>query len=271
MSGMRAGRKGVSVARAIWKGVIRFGDHSVPVKLYSAVEDRTVRFRLLDEETERPVKQRMVNPVTGAEVPYDAIRRGYELEEGVFVLLEDDELASIQPEKSREIGITRFLDPSVIDHRWYDRPYHLGPDESAEAYFALADALAAEDREGLARWSMRNKEYVGALRVEDGHLMLITLRHAGEVIPVSALEAPGGREPEEPELKMARQLVEALAGDFEPTAFRDEYRDRVLELIEAKAEGKTVEFRQPEKRRAAGDLAASLEASVRAAKERKSA
>lgn len=259
------------MARAIWKGVIRFGGHEVPVKLFSAVEDRTVHFRLLDSRTGRPVKQRMVNPVTGDEVPYDAIRRGYELEEGVFVILDDEDLESVEPEKSRDIEITRFLDPSVIDHRWYDRPYHLGPDEAKEAYFALADALNAEGREGLARWTMRNKEYVGALRADDEHLMLITLRKAGEVIPVSALEAPSGREPEKQELAMAEQLVEALAGDFEPTEFRDEYRDRVLELVEAKAEGKTVEFRQPEKRRVAGDLAASLKASIEAAREKKSA
>ena len=259
------------MARAIWKGVLHFGSHEVPVKLYSAVEDRTVRFRLLDSRTGNRVKQRMVNPVTGDEVPYDEVRRGYELEEGVFVILDDEELEAVEPEKSREISITRFLDPSIIDHRWYDRPYHLGPDGDAEAYFALTDALEAEGREGLALWTMRNKEYAGALRAEEGHLMMITLRNAGEVIPVSALEPPSGRAPEKQELKMAEQLVEALAGDFEPTDFRDEYRDRVLELIEAKAEGKTVEFREPEKRRAAGDLAASLEASIRAAKERKSA
>ncbi|MFW6331269.1 MAG: Ku protein [Gemmatimonadota bacterium] len=259
------------MARAIWKGVVRFGGHAVAVKLYSAVEDRTVRFRLLDERTGRPVKQRMVNPSTGDEVPYDRIRRGYEVEEGIYVVLDEEELESIEPEKSREIEITRFLDPAIIDHRWYDRPYHLGPDESAAAYFSLTRALAAEGKEGLARWTMRNKEYVGALRAEDDHLALITLRHAGEVIPVSALEPPSGREPEPQELKMAEQLVEALAGDFVPTDYRDEYRDRVMELIEAKAEGKTIEFREPAKRRAAGDLAASLEASIRAAKERQSA
>jgi DNA end-binding protein Ku len=259
------------MARAIWKGVIRFGGHSVPVKLYSAVQDRGVSFRLLDAETLRPVKQRMVNPVTGDAVEYDEIRRGYELEEGVFVVLDEEELESIQPEKSRDIEVTRFLDPSVINHQWYDRPYHLGPDEDSEAYFALTEALEHQEKEGLARWTMRNKEYVGALRAEDGHLVLITLRHAEEVIPAGALEPPRGREPDERELKMAEQLVSALEDEFEPSQYRDEYRDRVLELVEAKAEGKTLEFRQPERRQAEGDLAESLEASIRAAKERKSA
>lgn len=259
------------MARAIWKGVIRFDDVEVPVKLYSAVQDRSVHFRLLDPETLTPVKQRMVNPVTGDEVPHDATRRGYELEEGVFVVLDEEELEGLQPEKSREIEITRFLDPAIINHQWYNRPYHLGPDGDDDAYFALTEALGKQGKEGVARWTMRNKEYVGALRVEDGHLMLITLRNAGEVIPASALEPPGGRKPEPRELKMAEQLVATMEDAFDPAAYSDEYRDRVLELVEAKAEGKTVQFRKPEKRRAAGDLAASLEASIAAAKERKSA
>lgn len=259
------------MARAIWKGVVRFGEEDVPVKLYSAVEDQTVRFRLLHEKTGRPVKQRMVNPVSGDVVDYDDIVRGYELEDGVFVVLDEEDLESVQPEPSRDIEITRFLEPSVINHQWYDRPYHLGPDGDVEAYYTLVEALEAEEKEGLARWTMRNKEYIGALRADQGHLMMITLRHAEEVIPASALEPPTGREPDEKELKMAEQLVEALADDFDATDFEDEYRGRVLELIEAKAEGKTLEFRQPEKKAESDDLTASLEASLKATKGRKRA
>ncbi|MBW3552015.1 MAG: Ku protein [Gemmatimonadetes bacterium] len=259
------------MARAIWKGVLRFGSAEVPVKLYSGVQDRSVHFRLLHEKTRRPVKQRMVDPLTGKEVPYDEVRRGYEVDEGLFVLLEEDELKELEPEKSRDIEVTRFLDPELINHQWYDRPYHLGPDGQDVDYFALMNALEKKGLEGVARWTMRNKEYLGALRAEEGHLVLITLRHAEEVIPASALEPPGGRKPESREMKMAQQLIDALAAEFDPTEWRDEYRDRVLELIEAKAEGKTLEFRQPAKRRATGDLAASLEASIAAARERKSA
>ena len=259
------------MARAIWKGVIRLGDDAIPVKLYSAATDRTVRFRLLHAETGRPVKQRMVNPETGETVPYDEIRRGYELEDGVFVVLDDEELEALEPEKSREIEVLQFQAPAVIDHRWYDRPYHLGPDGDPEPYYALADALEAESKEGLLRWTMRNKEYVGALRVRDGHLMLVTLRRPGELVPDTALDAPDAPEPEERELDMAEQLVSTLAEPFDPEDYRDEYRERVLELIEAKAEGEAIEFRQPEKKRAAGDLAASLQASIEAMKERQSA
>jgi DNA end-binding protein Ku len=259
------------MARAIWKGIIRFGDVTAPVKLHSAVQDRGVSFRLLHEKTLQPVKQRMVNPVTGDVVPYAEVQRGYEVEEGVFVVLEEEELESIQPEKSRDIAVTRFLDPSLINHQWYDRPYHLGPDEDVQAYYALVAALEAEEKEGLAHWTMRNKAYTGALRAEAGHLVLITLRSAEEVIPASALEPPKGREPDPKELKMAEQLVAALEDEFDPAAYRDEYRDRVLELVEAKVEGKTLTFRKPEDRREAEDLTASLEASLKATRERKSA
>lgn len=260
-----------AMARAMWKGVIRFGDVAAPVKLFSAVQDRGVSFRLLDGETLRPVKQRMVNPVTGDVVAYEEVRRGYPVEEGVFVLLDDEELESIRPEPSRDIEVTRFLDPEAIDHAWYDRPYYLGPDEDPGTYFALVDALEAEGKEGVVRWTMRNKEYVGALRAEDGHLLLLTLRRPDEVILASALEPPRGREPDERELAMAEQLVAALEDEWDPAAYRDEYRERVLELVAAKAEGQTLEFREPAKRRAAGDLAATLEASLKAARERKSA
>ena len=259
------------MARAIWKGVIRLDSVECPVKLYSAVRDRSIHFRLLAEDTLRPVKQRMVNPATGEEVPYDRIRKGYEIEEGVFVLLDEDELAELEPKKSRDIGVLRFVESGVITHAWYDRPYHLGPDGDDTAYFALADALRRTGREGVVRWTMRNKEYLGALHVQEEHLMLITLRHAGEVIPASALDPPRGREPDERELEMAEQLVSALAAEFDPAEFDDEYRARVLDLVAAKAEGRTVTFRQPARRRAAGDLVASLEASLRAARERKSA
>lgn len=259
------------MARAIWKGVIRFSGAEVPVKLYSAVEDRTVRFRLLHEKSGRPVKQRMVDPASGDVVEHDEIRRGYEVESGSFVVLDDEDLEGVQPESSRDIEITRFLDPQVIGHPWYDRPYHLGPDGDAEGYFALVDALEAEAKEGLARWTMRNREYVGALRAVDGHLMMITLRHADEVIPASALEPPSGRAPEKQELKMAEQLVSALSGAFDPEDFEDEYRGRVLELVEAKAEGKTLKLRKPKARVETDDLAGSLKASLAAAKERKSA
>lgn len=253
-------------ARAIWKGVIRFGDVELPVKLYSAVQDQKVHFRLLDEDASGRVKQQMVAPASGEAVPREEVRRGFEADPGVFVVLDDEEVEALLPEPSRDIEVTRFVPEAEIDHRWYDRPYYLGPDggdDVARDYFALAEALGKRGREGVARWTMRNKEYVGALRPEGDYLALVSLRYAGEVIPTSALEAPGGRELDPKEVAMAKQLVEALADDFEAESYRDEYRDRVLELIEAKAEGKTIELAAPEPEKGEpDDLSAALEASL---------
>lgn len=254
-------------ARAIWKGVIRFESAEVPVKLYSAVEDRSVHFRLLHAEDRVRVRQRMVDPRSGDEVPPEEVRRGYEVEPGTFVVLDDEDLAEVRaqqgPGPSRTIEVTRFVEPARIDHRWYDRPYYLGPDEGAgRSYFALARALADAGREGVARWVMRNKQYRGALRAEGDYLMLISLRAAGEVIATSELEAPQGRELEPAEVTMAERLVEAMADEFDPSRYREEYRERVLELIEAKIEGRVLEFPSPEEREEAPSLVDALESSL---------
>ncbi|HET7273603.1 MAG TPA: Ku protein [Longimicrobiaceae bacterium] len=253
-------------ARAIWKGRIKFGSVDVPVKLYSAVQDRTVHFRLLDSKRKEPVKQKMVEPESGKVVEHSDIQRAYQTDDGEMVILDEDELEELEPTPSRDIEITRFVPPEQITHQWYDRPYYLGPDDSENGYFALVEALRNKEMEGVARWVMRNKEYVGALRVEGDYLMLITLRHAGEVIPASALTAPGGRDLSQKELKMAMQLVEALEDDLDFAAYKDEYRERVLELVEAKAEGKVIKFPKAPKKKTEKSLAAELEKSLAAAK-----
>jgi DNA end-binding protein Ku len=252
-------------ARAIWKASIRVGAVQVPVKLYSAVQDRSIHFRLLDAKRKEPVKQHMVDPDTGEVVDSADVRRAFESEEGRLVILEEEELAEVLPEASREIEITRFVPPEEITHQWYDRPYFLGPDEEDASYFALARALRKRGVEGVARWVMRNKEYVGALREEDGYLMLITLRHAGEVVPASALSPPTGRALEEREVGMAKQLVAAMEDEFDVAAYHDEYRERVLELVEAKAAGKVVKFPKAEVKTEDVSLADVLERSVAAA------
>jgi len=254
-------------ARAIWKGMIRFGMISVPVKFFSAVEDRKVHFRLLHSNDHAPIKQRMVNPRTGKPVPYEEILRGY-LGNGEIVVLEDQELEAIKPEQSREIEIARFVEPGLIRHQWYDRPYYLGPDGISESYFALAKALESTNKEGFARWTMRKKAYIGALRVESGLLMMITLRHAREVIDASQLPRPKTRSLEQQEIRMAEQLVRALEGDFDPESFKDQYRIRVMDLIETKARGGKPEFKKPKKRKAeVVSLTDMLKRSVRKIKE----
>ena len=188
-------------ARAIWKAELHLGDETVPVKLYSAVQDRNIHFKLLHEPDQVPLQQRRVNPLTDETVPYEATRRAYEAERDLFVVLDEDELASAEPPPSRAITVTRFVDPALINHQWYERPYYLGPDGHEDDYFALAAALAKQNKEGVARWTMRNKGYVGALRAEGPYLMLIALRSADEIIPAAELEPPSGRQLAKEELK----------------------------------------------------------------------
>jgi DNA end-binding protein Ku len=251
-------------ARAIWKGVLHIGSAEVPVKLHAAVEDRAVHFRLLDAARKEPVRQRMVNPDTGKPIEPDDIRRAVALDGGEMVLLEPDELAEIEPPASRDIRLTRFVPPSAIEHVWYDRPYHLSPDGDDDAYWALAAALAARPLVGIARWTMRKKEYAGAVLERGGYLGLVTLRAAGEVVPASALEPPAGRALDAREVGMAKQLVAAMEGALDLEAFRDDYRDRVRELVEAKAQGKLVKFPRAPSRPRDDDLAAALERSLQA-------
>lgn len=250
-------------ARAIWKGVVKVGTLSVPVKLYSAVQDRKVHFRLLHKSDHEPVKQQLVSADTGDAVEYQAVRKAFPLTRGRMVLLEKEELEQLQPDDSRDIAITRFVDAGSIEHRWYERAYYLGPDGNTKAYFAAAAALERKGKEGVARWVMRDKEYVGALRAENGYLVLITLRHADEIIAADALKPPAGRELQQREIAMAEQLLSALHGKFEPEQFRDEYRERVMELVELKAAGKkpkVVPFRpkKPKEDQLADVLEASL-------------
>ena len=224
-------------ARAIWKGVVQVGTLSVPVKLYSAVQDRSVHFRLLHKTDHAPVKQQLVSAESGEDVEYAQVKKAYPLTRGRMVMLEPEDFEKLEPEDTRDIEISRFVDPHEIDHRWYERAYYLGPDGNVKAYFAAAAALERKKKSGVARWVMRDKEYVGALLAEDGYLMLITLRHAHEIIAADALQPPEGRALAQREIDMAGQLLDALHGEFDPAQFRDEYRARVMELVETKAEG----------------------------------
>lgn len=250
-------------ARAIWKGVVKIGTQSVPVKLYSAVVDRKVHFRLLHKTDHEPVRQQLVSADTGETVEYQEVKKAFPLTRGRMVMLDKEELEKLEPEDSRDIEVTRFVNPDEIDHRWYSRAYYLGPDGDAKNYFAAAAALERKKKEGIARWVMRDKEYVGALRAEDGYLMLIVLRHAEEIIAADALQPPQGRELQQREIEMAGQLLQALHGPFDPSQFRDDYRARVMELVETKAAGKkpkVVAFRP--KKAKEDKLADTLEASL---------
>src|SRR6185436_15095221 len=142
-------------ARSMWKGVLKLGTTRVPVKLYSAVQDRTVRFHVLDDRQKKRVKQHMVDPDSGEEVPTEEIQKGYEIEPGRFVILTAEDLEALQPPPSRDIEIEEFVDQDEISQQWFERPYYLGPDDGDKEYFALAEALKNEKKEGIAHWVMR--------------------------------------------------------------------------------------------------------------------
>lgn len=241
-------------ARAIWKGILKIGASRIPVKLYSAVEDRTVRFHVLDDRHLMRVKQHMVDRDSGEEVSNDEVQKGYEVEPGRFVILTDEDLDALKPEPSREIEISEFVPPEQISQQWYERPYYLAPDGDQKNYFALAQALNNREVEGVAHWVMRNKSYVGVLRAEEGYLFLVTLRNAGEVISASELPKPAGPAPTAKELAMANTLVSMLAGEFDAADYKDEYRERVMEFIERKAKGKAPRLRAVKSRAKTGSL-----------------
>jgi DNA end-binding protein Ku len=257
--------------RAIWSGSISFGLVNIPVKLYSAVSRKNVQFNQLDARTQSRVKQKRVSAESGEEVPWDQIVKGYELSSGSYVVITDDELAALDPKSVRTIEIDEFVDLAAIDPIFYDSAYYLAPDRSAKPYKLLAEALAGEEKVGIAHFVMRTKQYLAAVRAQEGRLLLSTMVYADEIndpAEIPELTELEGVEVADKEVAMARQLVESLSADFEPEKFHDAYREAVLGLIEQKASGAAVVVPvaavEPEK---VVDLMAALEASVAAAKE----
>ena len=251
-------------ARAIWKGELKLGTTKVPVKLYSAVEDRTVRFHVLDDRAKKRIKQHMIDPDSGEEVPTEEIQKGYEIEPGKYVILTQEELEKLEPPPSRDVELEEFLPENTISQQWYDRPYYVGPDGDENSYFALVEALQNKEREAIAHWVMRKKYYAGVLRVVDDYLFLFTLRDAKEVILSNELTKPTGAAPTQKELAMATQLVEMLQGEFDAKAYKDEYRERVMEFIEKKAKGRAPKLQPIKTKRKTTALDSVLAKSIEA-------
>ena len=254
------------MAPAIWKGRLLVGERELAVKLYSASRDRAVHFRLLDQKSLSPVHQRIVRKTDGKEVKRQDVRKAFALDHERAVMLTSGELEELQPRASRDIDVSRFVARSLLREHWYDRPYYLGPDKDEKTYFALAEALAQRKVLGISRWVMRGKDYLGALTVLDGYLMMVTLRRAEQMLAAPEVKpAPLN----EKELKLAKRLVEEISGDFDPTLWQDEYHERVRRLIEAKLRGKKIELPKPRRRQASGGLAQQLRQSLANLKERR--
>ncbi|MGD9714306.1 MAG: Ku protein, partial [Thermomicrobiales bacterium] len=223
----------------------------------------SVRFRLLHDKDLEPVSQQMVDPRNNKPVPPDEIKRGVEVEKGVFVVITDDEQEDLEPAESREITLGQVLDRSCIEQRWFDHPYYLGPDGDSERYFALAEALSDKNQLAVAHWTMRKKRYNGALHATGGYLMLETLRSTEELLQIDPVKTPPSRAPDKRELDLAEQLVTGLQDEFDPAQWRDEYREQVLELIDLKIRGKVVKFPKEKPPKSGGSLIDSLEASLK--------
>jgi len=261
------------VPRPIWSGAISFGLVNVPVKLMGAVSPKDVRFNQLEAGTNARIKQKRVSAETGEEVPFDQIVKGYEISPDNYVVIEPQELEALDPKASRSIEIEDFVDLDQIDPLYFERPYYLVPDKGgAKAYALLLEAMKESQKVGIARLVLRTKQYLAAIRPLGDALVLETLLYPDEVTLPDEIEGlpRDDVEIQDRELKIARQLIESLSTEFEPENYQDEYRERVLELIEQKAEGKQI-VTQPatEEPTKVVDLMAALEASLAQAKEAK--
>ncbi|MBW3658960.1 MAG: Ku protein [Actinobacteria bacterium] len=259
--------------RSMWSGAISFGLVSVPVKLYPATSSHDIRFTQLHRDTGARVRQKRVDEQTGEEVAYEDIVKGYEVGAGRYVLVERDELESLDPEASRTIDIRDFVDRADIDPLYYDRPYYLTPAgrTAGKAYRLLVEAMEKADKVAIASFVMRTKEYLVALRATDGHLVANTMNYADEIRPVedlNELEFAADVEVNERELDMAERLIESLATAFDPAQYEDRHHERVVSFLEQKAEGRDVAI--PEPATDDGDvidLMAALERSLSAGKD----
>src|ERR671934_1079480 len=259
------------MARAIWTGSISFGLLNVPVRLYSAVSRKSVSFRELRASDKSRIRHKRVAESDGEEVPYEEIVKGYEVAPEQFVVLTREELEELDPKKTRAIEIQDFVDLDEIDPIYFDHPYYLGPDKGAEKPYALlVKAMGEERKVAIARFVLRNREYLAAIRPMGKVLTMATMRFADEVVSPEELGEDvipeDGRRLDKREIDMAKQLIAQLSSKFRAEKYRDEYREELLDLIERKARGEEIveavsEEPKPTK---APDLMAALEESLAA-------
>jgi DNA end-binding protein Ku len=253
--------------RSIWSGAVSFGLVNVPVKLYSATSPKTVRFHQLSSKTGARIRQKRVDSSTGDEVPFEDIVKGFELSPDRYVLIEPEELDALDPKATKTIDIEEFVDLSEIDPIFYDHSYYLAPATGgAKAYRLLLEAMREAGKVAIGRVVIRSKQQLCALRPTDEVMALSTMLFGDEVLPpdrideLDALEEAGATKRE---LTMAQQLIGSLSAEFDPTRYRDEYRERVLDLIERKAAGEEISVQpEAEDTTPAPDLMAALEASL---------
>ena len=250
--------------RTIWKGNIHLGAVDVPVKLHAAVKEEHIQFHLLHKRDHVKLKQQMICAYEKVPVPAEEQARGFEVEEGKYLLVDPEELEQADPEASRMIEVHEFVKSEQIDPVFIERVYYLEPDVQVKGYSALVRAIAEMDVQGICTWTMRKRSYLGALQMRGKILRLNTLRYADEVILARSLELP--KIPlSEKELKIGSDLINQLSAPFQPQKFQNEHQKKLQQLIDKKARGEKIVILRPRRLKptTSDKLLQALEASLK--------
>jgi DNA end-binding protein Ku len=253
--------------RAMWKGAISFGLVTIPVSVYPATEEKTLRFNQLHADDGGRIRMKRTCSIDGEEIDYDQIVKGYEYEKDRYVVLTDEDFDKIPVESSRAIDIVQFVDLDDIDPMLFKKSYYLAPEETgAKAYSLLREAMSQDNRVGIAKVSFRDKEHLAALRFKDDAFVLETMFWPDEIRMADFGGVDVDQKVRDQELQMARQLIENLTSEWNPEEYTDEYREALVKIVEAKINGEEIEVVQPEPTAKVVDLMEALKASVAAAK-----
>jgi DNA end-binding protein Ku len=251
----------------MWKGAISFGLVTIPVAVYPATEEKTLRFNQLHEADGGRIRMKRTCSIDGEEVEYDQIVKGYEYEKDKYVVVTDEDFDKVPVESSRAIDIQEFVDLDQIDPMLFKKSYYLVPEETgAKAYALLREAMSQDNRVGIAKVSFRDKEHLAALRFKDDAFVLETMFWPDEIRPVDLGDVDVDLKVRDQELEMARQLIENLTSEWDPQEFTDDYREALLGIVEAKINGEEIEVVAAEPTAKVVDLMEALKASVAAAK-----
>jgi DNA end-binding protein Ku len=257
--------------KAIWKGAVTFGLVNIPVRLYSAVQEKGLKFHMLHSEDGGRIRYQRVCSICGKEVSWDDIVKGYEFSKDQYVRFSDEELQGLDVDSIKAVDVVSFVPLEDIDPIYFNKTYYIVPEPSGlKAYRLLQEALEAEGQVGVAKVALRDKEHLATVRLKEDVFVLETMHWPDEVREPAFEELERKVDVRDAEVKMARQLIQQLSGDFEPAAFRDEYREGLEKLVEQKVQGQevTVAAEPEEEPTVVVDLMEALKASVAEAKKR---
>jgi len=259
------------MARAIWSGTISFGLVNVPVKLYTATEEKDISFNQFDERSGERIRMKRVREDNGREVAYENIVKGYETSKGKYVMVTPEELEAVDPGPRRTIELEDFVDLDEIDPIYFVKTYYVGPDGSdtvRHAYALLREAMRKSNRAGIGRFVFRTKQYLVAIRPLEDVLALTTLYFADEVRNAKEVGAPGKLKLSPKEMQIATRFIDAQTTTWKPERYDDTYRESVMKLIRDKSKGKEITVEKAEKPAPVTDLVAALEASLKGTRSR---